>query len=480
MRLLKNTSLLVLAAFINRGFGLLLVAFIARRAGAEALGTYSLVMASYMLMLTMAHFNLDKLMIPQLRVAPETRSSLFGATLLLKLFLSAPFLILLFVLPDILAYPAEVTQGIRLLCIALPLDEILFVGDTGLLSVERANIVALRGSALAVLRVGFAIVALWMGLPFNVVFLAYIAASLLVIALQVSPVLRHVGFVWPKRDVVLSIINRSLLQFMGLTLFSTIFVRLDVLALGRLSTLSETGMYSASYLVFSFVMMAVSQSLVGVYSRLALLAYTDSRRLQLWGFRVAVTTGLLGIPAVITLALIANWMLPILLGKQFAHMQFTTLLLLLTALPAAVEGTLAHVLFASGRQHVSIISDIVGLIIAICLYGLMIPQYGAPGAALGFLVAYVCIAATTLLLGFRQQLRSVPSHHTWRWLLSLAIGIGAGGSSYMAGILSLDFSLMLGSGAYLLLVVSSGLLRPPKSWLCELFPSLARVAQPLQ
>ncbi len=436
---------------------MLLMVAIARLNGAADMGAYSLTMANYTLMANIARLNADKIIIRDIVSRPKHRKSLFMAASLAMFLISLPFALVVLVAPQLLGYgDNNIVLYTASLAFTLPFEVLLYVTDAGFISIGRTDLVAFRQTMLAVLRVGTAIIVIANNRPFAEVFLAYLGATLAVVVSQVPVVIKMIGLAWPQRRHCYAFFSQSLLQFGALTLASTVFTRLDILALGRWGTLTEVGIYAAGYFPFSILAMVVSQAVLGVFPQLVSLSRERQEAMLRLGLSMARTLVFFGLPFALMGGPLLSEVVVFLYGSEFVSAAKVAPLIMLAIIPSSAEYVLSSSLFATGNQRVSVVSDSLGVLVALPLYALLVPTGGAIGTAIAFLGAYVVIVLSTIGFGYRSLVGQISISRTWSWLttavvaaliLSVALGMGLSlqGAFVLGGLVYIICSLLTGS-----------------------------------
>ena len=122
--------------------------------------------------------------------------------------------------------------------------------------------------------------------------------------------------------------------------------------------------------------------------------------------QIAIRIAAIALAATATLSavgyLLAIPLLPILFSQAFAPSVPLLGVLLLGMVPFSVSKVLGNVVAGLGALRLNLISAIVGMVVCIGLDLLLIPPWGARGAAIATSIAYVAFTVTLVLL-FRQR-----------------------------------------------------------------------------
>lgn len=180
--------------------------------------------------------------------------------------------------------------------------------------------------------------------------------------------------------------------------------RVGMVALERSGSISELGMYTVAtqlaevlwqlptafgFVLFAHTAAANDANLVHIERRVA-----ESTRISL-----ALVTG-----AAVILAILAPWLVPVLFGADFA----STAGVIVALLPGVVAFTAFKVIntyFAGrGSPGTAIVLMAPTVVLNFILAGVLVPRYGATGAAVSASISYF-VAAVAFVLTFRRASR---------------------------------------------------------------------------
>jgi O-antigen/teichoic acid export membrane protein len=186
-------------------------------------------------------------------------------------------------------------------------------------------------------------------------------------------------------------LSAPLALYAGLLLLSP---RVEGLVLSWVGTGDEVGLFIAALNLLwplSLVPNAVAAGAMPALTREALAGEGMVRR------RTAATLALLAAPAAAGLLIVAPALVPFLLGEAFAPAAAWLRILALALVPLFLNGLLSWALIAAERA--SLLPRLVAtrITVALALAAILVPRYGATGAAAGFVVAETVL----LVLGVR-------------------------------------------------------------------------------
>jgi O-antigen/teichoic acid export membrane protein len=265
----------------------------------------------------------------------------------------------------------------------------------------------------------------------------------------------------PPRSLV--VVTREYWAFTGFRAIAVAFAAsiewLDVLLLGALSTTAIVGIYAAAsrYLgIGRAIQYAVAQALSPQISR---LLTQGARAGAATAFETASAASiLLAWPFYILVFIYAPTLLD-LLGPEFETGAAAVRILALAWMFGIALGPVDAVLLMAGKSWLSMVNLTVALALNIGLNLLLIPTYGATGAAVAW---FGSVAANNILplLQVRRFVGLTPFGERWFSALAittLSFGIPTAISRALLGsnLASLSFALLIGGGSFLIAVRTS-------------------------
>jgi O-antigen/teichoic acid export membrane protein len=317
-------------------------------------------------------------------------------------------------------YPAVVVLGTLLAGVGLVLAVAQQVASIPLIGTLRFGWVSLLDFVrqAAVVAGVVALVAAGAGLlPF---FAVPIPVGVLVLALTIA-LLRKVAPVVPlfERAEWRRILKLTVVYAVA-SAVGTIYVSVTVIVTSLVGTAQETGYYGASFRIFTVVGLIPLLLVGAAFPVLARAARDDRDRLHYALGRVWEMALILGVWIGLMLAAAAPFAIRVVAGKGFEP----AVPVLRIQAGAIVGGflavSLAYVLLSVHRHAALLVANSIALGGSLLLTFLLVPSYGAKGAAVATVVGEFGLAAAYLVGVVRAGLR-VP----WRGLPAIALGVAA-------------------------------------------------------
>jgi O-antigen/teichoic acid export membrane protein len=445
--------------------GVVVTWLVARGLGGEQAGAFFAATAAFVLVCGVAKLGTQTgLVYWPARLRATDRSHLLGACLRTGLLpvgvLAGALAVALWVFaPDVARLTAgeaghviaDHTAGLRALAVFLPLaalTDALLTATRGY-RVMRPTVVydrILRSVLQMVAVGGFAVAALWTSVPLQAYALAWVAPYLPVAALSGLALRRtyRAGKVGtrPSRAVEREQVRRDFWRFTGPRALASVaqlaLQRVDVLLVAALGGLKAAAIYAVAgrfVVLIQFANQGISQS---VQPRLAEFLATGDTANANNLYRIA--TGWL-VLAAWPINLIVITFAPVylgLFGDGYREGASVVVVLACAMLVATGCGMVDMVLAMAGRTSWNLVNVLVALAVTIGLDLLLIPRYGALGAAIGL----ACAVTVNNLLPLAQIARAARLHPFGRGTLA------AGGLAVLCfGVLPTVSSRLTGTGA---------------------------------
>lgn len=386
----SNTGWLIADRLFRMGAGLLVGVWVARYLGPEHFGTLSYAGSFAGLFSAFAALGLDGIVVRELIRAPHDRYELLGTACVLKL-VGGASAVLLCQVSILLIRPFDIGMQIMVAIIAagflfqsLDVIDYWFQSRTDSRWVVYAKNIAFVAVSLVKI--------LLILLRFPLVAFAWVAtAEILLGALGLFVVYRLNGesvFLWrySRQRAEKLLADGWPLIFSGVVIM--VYMRIDQIMLGELSSSAEVGMYAAAVRIaeaWYFVPMAVVSSVFP-----AVIAAREQnedlfyRRLQ----RLYNLMALISYAVALPVMLLASPLIGLLFGDAYVGAAPQLALLVWAGLFTSLGVARSTFLTAMNWTRLHLMTVSLGGVLNIVLNYLLIPRYGGIGAVIASLVAY--------------------------------------------------------------------------------------------
>jgi O-antigen/teichoic acid export membrane protein len=372
---------------------------VARELGSSSFGSFSYALAFGMLLATLVGWGFDAELARRGSVDLADLDAALAQALTLRTLHALPVVVLGTLIGALTRPSREAAVTLALLLLASVLDS---YGDAG-----RSAATALEQSGRAVLalvaqRVAACLLAVGLlagGGGLIEVSAGYLLSSLLG-QIVLATMLHRFG-VRPQWSSVRGAALRDMWRrtvLLGLdSVLATALFRIDALMLGALASDREVAAYAVAYRLMEtvlFVNWAVARSLFPAMVRAA----AGPALLRVGASTISITGALL-VPYGVLVYLDGAALLRLLFGDGYGGRSVLSLQLLAAApLAFAISYFAGYLLVVQERRARVLLATIFGIVLNVALNVVLIPRYGAPGAAAATTVSYALQAALTVVL----------------------------------------------------------------------------------
>lgn len=263
---------------------------------------------------------------------------------------------------------------------------------------------------------------------------------------------------------------RPMFTFFAMTVATTVYTNLDVVMLGLMKSNYDVGLYNAAVKI-KLIMVSLVTSLGTVLLPRISYYYEQNQVKEFHNLisKVFSFVLLFAIPCCLYLMVFAKDTILFLSGKEFLEAVPAVIIITPTILLIGLSNiTGIQVLVPTGKESLVLRSVVCGAVVDFVLNLMMIPKFGAAGAAFGTLAAELVVLIVQCVY-LKALLNQIKTTIEWRCLFeslvpALLILIG----TYYLPIESVFFRLLI-SGCLFFLVYGFGLLVTKEEILISIF-----------
>lgn len=448
----RNVVALVVGEVLGKAATLAFTVVVARQLGAEAFGSFSYALAAGILLATVVSWGFDDEVLRRGSSHRPDLDAVLTRTLALKTLHAVPVVALGVAFAAVTGAGAAATEVLVLVLLATVLDGYGNTGRAAAAACERPGPAALVLTLQRVVACVLAVAVIALGGDLLAVSAAYLASSVvglvlvayLVARLGVRPRLRHLG----RAD--LRTLWRGTFLLGVETVLGVALFRVDALMLGVLAGEQEVATYAVGYRVMEtvlFVTWAVSGSLFPAMVR----AEPGEPQVRVAQHALAVT-GAVFLPYAALMLLDGGMVIRLLFGDGFPDSSVLALQwLAVTPVVFALTFFCNYLLFVQRRTGWMLAGTAAALAVNIALNAVLIPSFGAVGAAFTTTATYLLQGALCVYLVAQRATWLRIDRALWLcaaasvpfaavlWLLPLPVLVEAplAGVAYLAGYLLL-------------------------------------------
>ncbi|MDA1196487.1 MAG: flippase [Nanoarchaeota archaeon] len=392
-KIAKNAGLLFTSEVLGNVFSFLLVIVISHYLGDNGFGKYSYAFAFVNVALIFSHLGMRTYLFREISKHPEKTKKFLDNAFTLRFFLTwfvyGIALVIAFFIPD----AREIFLVIVLVMIYEQLYLFVRLANTVFNAHERNRFVLTARTLLKSLGLVFGAASLFLGYGLVGLVVGLIAVQLIVCG--------YSYFVLKKNFVVPSFsfdfaywktLVTASLPFWFTLVFQRIYYRIDTLMLGSMTTFSETGLYGASFSIVNALSFIPAVVITASFPTMSRMFDTNSRK-QLTHLYHKVFSYLftIGFPAVIGLTILADRIMPFVFGPEFVRAGPLLQILSWSVLFIFLTHLLGYLLNAIDKQKLFTIATVITAIANLGLNLMLIPRYGAQGAAYATVSSYLIL-----------------------------------------------------------------------------------------
>jgi lipopolysaccharide exporter len=175
--------------------------------------------------------------------------------------------------------------------------------------------------------------------------------------------------------------------------------QLDIIMMSKYFSFKDVGEYSVAAKLYSFFIIglaSVHTVLLPKFSGLKNLSEMKALLIRSLRFTVPAALGL-----VLIVLLTSDWIIKIFAGNQYLGAQFPLIILSASAGLSLILSPAANIFFALSKVRVLVFSGILLLLVAFICHTFITSKYGADGAAISTLIAYLSINGFLFLYVFK-------------------------------------------------------------------------------
>jgi O-antigen/teichoic acid export membrane protein len=441
----RNSVVRAAAELLTKIGALALIFVLARAEGPQGVGIYVLALAWAEILVTPVEMGFDRWLLREVAADRSRLPELFGAVIWAKLRRAVPVLAIGAGVVLLVGYDERTLTAIAIVTVGWALYSLSFTVLSVFTAFERAGPSALTMLAQRLGTSLLGLAALAAGLGVLGVAAAYLAGTAASLAFSLWLLRRHLGlppFLVRGREREASRAARS---FAAQEILAAGVGRADAVLLSLLATTVAVGTYGAAYRLLEaslFVPLAVTAACAAMFTYLG--HDTDPPVVAVLQRALKAVLGLM-LPVALVLGLLAQPVISLFFGRDFPDAADPLRILAPVVLLLSLTLVTNSLCISRGRAGAIARGFAVALAVDVLLCVLLIPPYGAVGAAVAMLGTYIVFAAVSFGLALREV--GPPA-----WGPTLAAPVGAGAA--MAAVLAAlgDLPLLAGAAGALVYV----------------------------
>ena len=410
---------MVLSGVISIANSILIWVFMARMRETEELGRFTIVMGLYALFYSVCSLGLMPFLVSEIsRRNEQSKMRQEGEQAVVSFVSSASVFLLISgivcaVLMAACGFWASESWSVRVSTLILSLTMIptgvIAVAEATAISFGRTRLIAFVTTLENVLRTLIPLVLIWFGYSISVICLSFVVVripALLVYLLAAKKGISNFDF--NTEDFVK--ISKVSPTFAGTIIFASINWQVVIILLGHYSTEVESAKYGVAsrFLIPVSILMASYANVIQPLITQHIQKATGNSGLYL--SKMARYPLILSTLAALISPFLSGQVLVALFGDNYADVAPTLNILAVSVVPFCLVMVVARGLVATNSQHVDLLANALGAVACFSAGVMLIPQYGAVGAALAQLFSFLLIA----LVEISYLSKKLVSFNVWR------------------------------------------------------------------
>ncbi|MEK9181590.1 MAG: flippase, partial [Patescibacteria group bacterium] len=388
----KNIFWLFLSETSGRLLKMGLIVYAARVLGSSGWGLFSYAISIASLLTIFADIGISDLVVREITQKKEGHQTFISTALLLKIIVLIISTILVIFISPFISHIPQANSLFFLVALILFFDSMRELG----LSINRASekmerdmVVKVTTNA-AIFFLG--VMLLKIKLAPESIALAYAIGSTIGFVTIFIIIRKDLKKLLSKIDIkIFKLIIKTTWPFVFITLIGTIMGNIDIYMLGIWKNAGEIGLYASVQRIQQFIMIAPSTIGVAVFPLMSRLANTDKEQFRTTLEKTLSLIMLIGIPTSLGGVILADQLIPLIFGHDYSGaipIMRIIMLMLLISFPLVL---LSNAIFAHNKQKKLAPAYTFGILANILFNLLLIPKFGAVGAALATLVSTTII-----------------------------------------------------------------------------------------
>jgi O-antigen/teichoic acid export membrane protein len=380
------------ALFVGRAL-VMVVSFVflitaARFLGLAGFGRYALVRMYFDLLLTLSVTGLGILVTREIAKAPVFGSLYFGTAAPLAIALAAMMGGGLVVLSPLMGYAPDVRSMLLLAWLALLPASFAMLSEAVFVALGKAPYVMFGGAGEALLYSSIGLVLLSLGHGSTSLFVALVATRGCLAMLYAALIYRQFGQIpRPGSVAFVRTLCRDWRIFALENWLANLTASMGTIVLSMFHREATVGVYAAASRITSFGAPLVASFTSAMFPYLSQLHERSSQAVRRVGEESLKYMVAVALPGVVIIATFADWVILTLYGDTYAGAVPVLRVVIWVFVLNFVNPFVSHLLFARGEQGVSLRVGAVTAVVSLTLSLLLIPQWGASGAAWALLAS---------------------------------------------------------------------------------------------
>jgi O-antigen/teichoic acid export membrane protein len=316
----KNTGALTLMHIVTMILGLIFTVSLARCFGDVAFGKYSFALAFIALFAVLMDLGFNQLTIREVARDKTLAKKYMGNILIIKLFLSIIFFVLVVTAVNLMHYPSDTKAIVYIFGASTVLTSFGGLFRAIFHAFEKMEYESLLTIIRQIIVVSIGLTLLFLGYNLLQVVSAYLIGGIVDIAL--SSVVMVKKFTKPKFEIDITFWKRTIITAIPFSLtiiFISLFSRIDTVMISIMIGDAPVGWYNAAYMLVSALMVIPGVLFGAIYPVLSKFYVSSTESLKITYERLCRYLFIFVFPIGVGTTLLADRFILLIYGDQFTH-----------------------------------------------------------------------------------------------------------------------------------------------------------------
>lgn len=444
--ILHNTLWMAWSGTINIANSVVLWMALARWRTAAEVGQFATVMSLYTIFITVCGLGLTPYLASELARRNDRRRLLSSAALLI-LAASSVCMLAMMVTGRYTNQAASAQTATLILSLAIIPTGIVAIGEAVFTAFGQARVIALATTTENLLRTILPLVLLYRGHTLPVICAAFVAVRVAACAVYGIAAWRRFGIPALPAPQLVREITKAAPVFAGVTILASVHWQLGTVLAARLGgeTAAADFGVASRFLVPAMILLWSYVSVIQpAAARLAQQSLPQLGEFLASCLRLVLA---LALPVAVGGLTLGMNLLVLLFGPNYASASLALGFLAASIVPFSIVMIASRGLIATQRQHIDLLANLTAVIVNLLANLLLIPRFGAAGAACAQFLSLTAMAVVEVRWGTRPlfSLRIWEAFWICRWPLAVMLDVIL--VTYRFGF---SVALLLGGASYLI------------------------------
>lgn len=386
----RNLLWIIWSGVVSIANSVLLWIFIARLRDTEELGRFTTVMGLYALFFTVCSMGLMPYIVSEIsrRNAEKTVENFIGSVSVF-LFISGFICAILMTASGFLvSESSSVRISTAILSLAMIPTGLISTAEATAIAYGRTRLIAFVSTFENLLRTIVPLVLLYAGFDISIICVSFVAVRFVALAIYFVAA-RNLLAKFAFNKIEFAKILKVTPTFAGTIILAAINWQAAIILLGRISTENESAKFGVAsrFLIPVAILMASYASVIQPTISKFTNENSGAYLAKMARYPLILTTF-----AAIASPFLSRFVLTLFFGEKYADVAPVLDILAVSVVPFCLVMVVARGLVATNSQHIDFAANALGVIAFFAVGLVLIPNYGAKGAAIAQLVSFLLMA----------------------------------------------------------------------------------------